>query len=108
MLEGLLVALACIAGFFLLCGVMWACFAFLGFLIELIMLPFSLTGLIVSVIQQKRGMGENGKSIAIRALIVGITGAVAFAAVAFFMGASLAHIGIAALAGLLLGAMFGL
>jgi len=108
MLEGLLLVLACIAGFFILCGVMWACFAFLGFLVELISLPFSLTGLIVSVIQQKRGMGENGKSIAIRALIVGLIGAVALAAIAFFMGANLANIGIAALAGLFLGAIFGL
>lgn len=108
MLDALILLLACVGGLFLFAGVMWACISFLGFLIELITLPFSLTGLIVSVIQQKRGMGENGRSIAIRALIVGVIGAVALAAIAFFIGGTLAHIGIAALAGLFLGAMFGL
>ena len=64
--------------------------------------------MIVSVIQQKRGMGENGKTIAIRALIVGAVGAIALALVAYCLGAGLAHIGIAALVGLFLGAIFGL
>ena len=108
MVEGLVTVLACILAFFVVAGLMWALISFIGFLFELIALPFSLTGLIVSVIQQKRGMGENGRTIAIRALIVGVIGAIALAVAAFLLGGSLAHIGIAALVGLFLGAMFGL
>lgn len=100
--------LAGVLAIFVMCGLLWAVVSFAGFLLELITLPFSLVGLIVSVVQQKRGMGENGRTIAIRALIVGGIGAVALALVAYFMGASLAYISIAALAGLFLGAMFGL
>ncbi len=108
MASGLVSVLVFIAAIFVAMGLLWAFVSFLGFLIELISLPFSLTGLIVSVIQQKRGMGENGKTIAIRALIVGVVGAIALALVAYCLGAGLAHIGIAALVGLFLGAIFGL
>jgi hypothetical protein len=97
-----------IFAFFVIAALFMAVVSFAGFLLELLTLPFSLVGLIVSVVQQKRGMGENGRTLAMRALIVGAIGAVALAAIAFFMGASIGYIGIAALVGLFLGAMFGL
>lgn len=108
MISGLVAVLAGILAIFLMCGLLWALVSFAGFLLELLTLPFSLVGLIVSVVQQKRGMGENGRTIAIRALIVGGIGAVALALIAYFMGAGPAYIGIAALAGLFLGAILGL
>ncbi len=108
MLSALASVLVFIAAIFVTLGLLWAFVAFLGFLIQLISLPFSLTGLIVSVIQQKRGMGENGKTIATRSLIVGVIGAIAVGLAAFCFGAAPAHIIIAALVGLFLGAIFGL
>ncbi len=108
MFSTLLSVLAGIAAFFALIGLLWAFVSFMRFLVDLIRLPFSITGLIVAVIQQKRGMGEDGKTIARRALLVGAVGAILLALIAFVMGASLTNIGIAALIGLFLGAIFGL
>lgn len=108
MLEGLVAVLAFILAMFVMAGLLWAFVSFLSFLVSLIGLPFSIAGMIVSVVQQKRGMGESGKTIALRALLVGAVGAIAFAAAAFFLGAPAIHIGIAALAGLFIGAVFGL
>lgn len=108
MVEGLLAVLAGILALFVTAAVMYAVIMFIGFLFSLITLPFSIAGMVVSIIQQKRGMGENGRTIAIRALIVGVLGAIALALIAFFMGATGAQIALAALIGLFLGAMFGL
>lgn len=108
MLSTLLSVLIGIAVFFGCIGLLWAFVSFMGFLVDLIRVPFSLTGLIVAVIQQKKGMGESGRTIAMRALIVGTIGAAVLALIALLLGASLVHIGLAALAGFFLGAVFGL